>query len=81
MWWYKETLEDGRPVLHGPFVTEAQAQNDAAQRATEHPARVYYAAYEADGGEPDRFPRPVAHRLAGDGYVEVWNDGNTYPLT
>jgi hypothetical protein len=80
-WWYKETKEDGRPALIGPNDTESEAQADAAQRAIDYPNRTYDSPYEADDGEPERFPRPRANVLSGDGYVEAWDDGNSYPLT
>lgn len=80
-WWYKEVKEDGRPALIGPFDSSSTAQSDLDQREIDYPERTYDTPYEADEGEPERFPRPVANTLSGGVYVEKWDDGNSYPIT
>jgi len=79
-WWFKITLTDTTPELHGPFDTEEIAQTEADQCETDG-LGTCDAPYEADADEPSRFPRPISNVATKEGWVERWTDGSRKVLS
>ena len=80
-WYYARTpVGKNRPSIY-KFDTQQEAEDNQTLIAANFPSDGYGPAFSAADGYLDTLPQVVMIVSWGQGDVEVWTDGKTYPIS